>query len=108
MISGRVKFLIDEQTAKTKLMSTKVGQNMTPDERNDWLMPYQQTSILKEQMLNLVEDNEGVNVILKQANKTIPKDKFSAFEYGMYYIKLEEDRRKKRKSFNISDLLFFS
>jgi hypothetical protein len=45
---------------------------------------------------------------LKQANKTIPKDKFSAFEYGMYYIKLEEDRRKKRKSFNISDLLFFS
>ena len=71
-------------------------------------MPFQQTSILKEQMLNLVEDNEGVNVILKQASRTIPKDKFSAFEYGMYYIKLEEDRKKKRKTFNISDLLFFS
>lgn len=108
MSSGRIKFLIDEQTAKTKLMGTKIGQNMTPTERNEYLMPFQQTSILKDQMLNLVEDNEGVNVILKQNNKTIPKDKFSAFEYGMYYIKLEEDRRKKRKSYNISDLLFFS
>lgn len=108
MSSGRIKFLIDEQTAKTKLMGTKIGQNMTPDERNEYLMPFQQTSILKDQMLNLVEDNEGVNVILKQNNKTIPKDKFSAFEYGMYYIKLEEDRRKRRKTFNISDLLFFS
>jgi len=35
MSSGRIKFLIDEQTAKTKLMSTKIGQNMTPDERNE-------------------------------------------------------------------------
>lgn len=108
MSSGRVKFLIDEQTAKTKLLGTKIGQNMTPDERNEYLMPFQQTSILKEQMLNLVEDNEGVNIILKQANRTIPKDKFSAFEYGMYYIKLEEEKRKKRKSYNISDLLFFT
>ena len=49
--SGKIKLLIDEQTAKAKLMQTKVGQNMTPDERNEYLMPYQQTSILKEQML---------------------------------------------------------
>lgn len=108
MSSGKIKFLIDEQTAKAKLNSTKVGQNMTPDERNEYLMPFQQTSILKEQMLNLVEDNEGVNVILKQNNRSIPKDKFSAFEYGMYYIKLEESRRRKRKSFSIADMMFFS
>jgi hypothetical protein len=38
-------------------------------------------------MLNLVEDNEGVNIILKQSSRGIPKDKFSAFEYGLYYIK---------------------
>ena len=108
MSSGKIKFLIDEQTAKVKLMATKMGQNMTPDERNDYLMPYQQTTILKDQMMNLVEDNEGVNVILKQNNRGIPKDKFSAFEYGMYYIKQEEDIRKKRKKFNIADLMFFS
>jgi hypothetical protein len=81
---------------------------MTPDERNDYLMPFTQTSILKDQMLNLIEDNEGVNIILKQNNKGIPKDKFSAFEYGMYYIKQEEQRKNKRKSKSIADMLFFS
>lgn len=106
MSSGKIKFLIDEQTAKAKLLSTKKGQNMTPDERNDYLMPFQQTSILKEQMLNLVESNEGVNIILKQNNKSIPKDKFSAFEYGLYYIKQEEEKRKKRKTRDISKMLF--
>lgn len=108
MSSGKIKFLIDEQTAKVKLMATKVGQNMTPDERNDYLMPFQQTTILKNQMLNLVEDNDGVNVILKQNNRSIPKDKFSSFEYGMYYIKQEESRKRKRKSYTMADLMFFS
>jgi len=38
-------------------------------------------------MLNLVEENEGVNIILKQSNRSVRKDKFSAFIYGLYYIK---------------------
>jgi hypothetical protein len=59
-------------------------------------------------MLNLVEDNEGVNIILKQSSRGIPKDKFSAFEYGLYYIKQDEDRKKKKMKRNISDLMFFS
>ena len=108
MSSGKIKLLIDEQTAKAKLMSTKIGQNMTPDERNDYLMPFQQTTILKNQMLNLVEDNDGVNVILKQNNRSIPKDKFSSFEYGMYYIKQEEARKRKRKTHSLADMLFFN
>ena len=58
--------------------------------------------------MNLREENEGVNIILKQANKGIRKDKFSAFEYGLYYIKLEEDKKKKRKKFNAADWKFFN
>ena len=108
MFSGKIRFLIDESLAKTKLMSTKQGQNMNIDERNEYLKPFILTSILKEQMLNLVEENEGVNIILKQSSKSIKKDKFSAFEYGLYYIKLEEDRNRKRKKRNISDMMFFS
>lgn len=108
MSSGKVKFLVDEQAAKTKLMSTKVGQNMNPDQRNDYLMPFTLTSILREQMLNLIEENEGVNIILKQSNRSIKKDKFSAFIYGLYYIKQEEDKKKKRKRYSIADMMFFS
>lgn len=106
--SGKVKFLIDVQTAKAKLLNTKVGQNMTPEQRTDYLKPFNYTSILKEEMLNLREENEGINIILKQVNRGIRKDKFSAFEYGLYYIKHEEDNKKKRKRFNAKDWAFFN
>ena len=79
---------------------------MTPEKRAEYLKPFTQTSILKEEMMNLREENEGVNIILKQANKSIRKDKFSAFEYGLYYIKIEEDSKKKKKKFKITDMLF--
>ena len=108
MASGKVKFLIDEQQAKTKLMSTKKGQAYNSDQRNDYLRPFVLTTVLREQMLNLVEENEGVNILLKQSNRSIKKDKFSAFVYGLYYIKKEEDRKRKRKKRDISQMLFFS
>ena len=108
LASGKIKFLIDEGQAKVKLMSTKMGQQMDNDKRADYLKPFTLTTILREQMLNLVEENEGVNIILKQASKSIKKDKFSAFEYGLYYIKQEEDKKKKRKKRNIADMMFYS
>jgi hypothetical protein len=53
---------------------------MTPEERATYLKPYTLTSILRDEMLNLREENEGVNIILKQANRHIKKDKFSALK----------------------------
>lgn len=108
MSSGKVKFLIDERMAKNKLMGTKIGNAMKPEERAEYLKPFTLTSILREEMLNLREENEGVNIILKKANKSIPKDKFSAFEYGLYYIKQEEDSKKKKKRGRISDYMFLN
>ena len=81
---------------------------MKPEERAEYLKPFTLTSILKEEMMNLREENEGVNIILKQANKSIKKDKFSAFEYGLYYIKLEEDKKRKRRKKRFSDMLFMN
>lgn len=106
--SGRVKLLIDEREAKMKLMETKMGQNMSIDQRNEKLKPFVLTSVLRDQMMNLVEENEGVNTILKQSTKTIKKDKFSAFEYGLLYIKKEESKRKKRGSRNFANMMFYS
>lgn len=108
MSSGHVKMLIDERVAKIKLMGTKRGQEMKPEERAEYLKPFTLTSILKEEMMNLREENEGVNIILKQANKSIKKDKFSAFEYGLYYIKQEEDRKRKKRKKRFSDMLFMN
>ena len=108
MLAGKVKLLIDERVAKQKLLGTKMGQNMKPEERAEYLKPFTLTSILKEEMMNLREENEGLNIILKQANKGIRKDKFSAFEYGLYYIKEEEEKKKKKKKFNAKDWCFIN
>ena len=107
LASGKIKFLIDETQAKSKLMTTKMGQTMAPEKRAEYLKPFTLTTILREQMLNLVEENEGVNINLKQSSKGIKKDKFSAFEYGLYYIKQNEDKKKKKR-FNAQDFMFFS
>lgn len=101
--SGKIKLLIDERVAKAKLLETKIGQNMRPEDRAEYLKPFVLTSILKEEMNNLREENEGVNIILKPANKRIKKDKFSSFEYGLYYIKLEEEKKRKKKKFNAKE-----
>ena len=81
---------------------------MTPEKRAEYLKPFNLTSILKEEMMNHREENEGLNIILKQANKSIRKDKFSAFEYGLYYIKQEEESKKRKKKFNAKEWKFYN
>lgn len=106
--TGRIRFLIDETVAREKLLSTPRGKKMTPEERDDYLRPFVLTTRLKDEILNLRQDNEGINIILKQANKGIQKDKFSSLIYGLYCIKNEEENRKKRrkKNFKVSDMIF--
>lgn len=107
LTSGKLKFLIDERTAREKLMGTKKGQGMTPEERAEYLKPFTLTSILREELQNLKEETDGINVKLKQINTKIPKDKFSSAEYALYYIK-EEEEGKKRKRFSAKDMMFFT
>lgn len=106
--SGKIKFLIDEKTARQKLLATKVGQKMTSEQRQKYLYPFTQTSILREEMLNLREETEGINIILRQANRSIRKDRFSSLEYALYYIKQEEDKKKSKKRFIASEWKFFN
>lgn len=106
--NSRIKFLLDEKDAKIKLLETKVGQNMKSEERNERLMPYVNTSMLFEQMCNLVQENEGFNIILKQSSRGIPKDKFSAFIYGLYLIRQYEEKLGKRKNRDISKMTLFT
>ena len=46
---------------------------------------------------------------LQEIGEKIGKDKFSAFEYGLYYIKQEEESKKrKKKKFVASDWIFMN
>ena len=68
MFSGKIRFLIDESLAKTKLMSTKQGQNMNIDERNEYL------DIIIEESKRLTTLSNNVLNLSKIENVAILKD----------------------------------
>lgn len=110
--NGRVRFLISEQEARATLLSTKVGQKMTTEERVKRLMPHELTTKLFEEMSNLRLRKAGLDIVLEQINARFPKDKYSAFAYGLWRIKeLEEENYKKVSRRGLHDkrkLVFFT
>jgi len=107
MSSSKIKFLIDEKMAKLNLDKKleSDGKKMTMYERSRRLKPHILTSGLKEEMLNLRQKVNvatlGASLIsLEQTNRKLHKDKYSAFAYGLYWIKLTDDSRKSYKQAN--------
>ena len=101
--SGRVRFLITEQEAKSNLLSTAAGQKMSLYDRTKRLLPHEMTTNLFNQMANLKLRRTGnqMDIVLEQINSRYPKDKYSAFAYGLWRIKeLEEDGAKKRRRYS--------
>ena len=97
---GMVRFLIKEQEAKNALLATKIGQKMTVMQRVKRLMPHEMTTKLFEEMANLRLKKTGANmdIVLEQINPRYPKDKYSAFAYGLWRIKeIEEEQAKRRR-----------
>ena len=113
--NGTVRFLIKEQDARSALLSTKVGQRMSLQQRIIRLMPHEMTSKLFDEMANLRLKRTGVglDITLEQINTHYPKDKYSAFAYGLWRIKeLEEEAFKKKRRYDSTGkkrkLVFFT
>ncbi len=108
LTTGKLRFLVDERQAKMKMDASrsKKFKDMTEDEKIDWLVPFTLTSVLKDQMTNLEEKNEGVNILLDRSNKNIKKDKVSAMGYGLWYIKVEiDDKAMMRQTMSLDQML---
>lgn len=109
--NGSTSFLAHERVVKDKLMQTKKGQKMTSYDRRVFLLPYEMTSRLMDELNNLRLKPTGVENKYKveRISKSIEKDRFSALEYAMYRIKYYEDKEifKKRKK-NIGQYAFFT
>lgn len=98
--SGLVDFLIKEQDARSKLLATKKGQKMTVEQKTKFLMPYEMTSKLFEEMgnLRLKRTGAGLDIVLEPINSRFPDDRFSSLCIGLRRIKeLEEEQAKKKK-----------
>lgn len=109
--NGSVRFLISEQEAKVKMLGTKKGQKMKPAERLIRMTPHIETTKLFEEICNLRIKNSGNNTVVEQISSKINKDRFSAFEYGLWRIKAEEDeyfRKKRHKNRSLNKFMMFT
>lgn len=110
--AGLVDFLIKEQEARSKLLATKKGQKMSVEQKTKFLMPYEMTSKLFEEMgnLRLKRVGAGLDIVLEPINSRFPDDRFSSLCIGLRRIKeLEEEAIKKRKrQIGNRSLVFFS
>ena len=109
--SGHVKFLISEQNARTKLLSTRRGQRMNPEDRNKRLLPHELTSILINEIMNLKIKPTGVSnqLAVEQINARMLKDKFSALEMGVYrVVQIENEQISRRRNRGLKRQLVFT
>jgi hypothetical protein len=109
--NGSTSFLAHERVVKDKLMKTKKGQKMTAYDRRVFLLPYEMTSRLMDELNNLRLKPTGVENKYKveRISRSIEKDRFSALEYALYRIKYYEDKEIfKKKKKNLNSYAFFS
>ena len=110
LVGGKVHFLIREQEAKNRLLATKKGMNLPIEARIRKMRPYTLQTILIEELLNMKIKDGSINqnnLVLERINTSMSKDKFSAFEYGLYRIKEYETQYIKKKTRAKRDLKAF-
>lgn len=101
-----VKLLVSETTAKAEGLIKNIAETERDIEAR---MPYVQTDLLVDEIMNLEYKQSGNNTDVKQISRGINKDKFSALEYGLMYIHLLEkkNQQRSREKINPRDYLFF-
>ncbi len=70
------------------------------EELANYQIPYILTNNLCEEILNLTYKQAGNDTQINRVSKSIPKDKFSALLYGLFWVYLQE-RKNKIKQHNV-------
>lgn len=108
--AGLVDFLIKEQDARSKMLSMKKSSKMSLEQKTKFLMPYEMTTKLFEEMgnLRLKRTGSGLDIVLEPINSRFPDDRFSSLCIGLRRIKeLEDVEQKKRRNNRGQRKLFF-
>lgn len=109
--NGTVSLLAHERIVKDKLLKTKKGQKMSLYDKRVFLLPYEMTSRLIDEINNLKLKPTGIQNQFKidRISRSIEKDRFSSLEYGLYRVKYYEDKAlQKKNKRDFSQYTFFS
>jgi hypothetical protein len=100
----KVKLLHTESEAKANI-DKKIKDS---EVKSKSLMPFIMTDLLCEEIMNLEYKQSGKETQIKQISRSINKDKFSAFEYGLYYVYTLEQQNQIKKNERADAWKFFA
>ena len=96
--SGTLRLLEPHQNDLANIISNRSYQ----DER----MPFVQTDLLIEELMNLKLETNGKNLSIKKVSHKLDKDRASALMYLVYYI-LEFENTVQQQEYDLDDIFSF-
>lgn len=90
----QVKLLRPESAVRSQMLEE--GKKLTSDEYLKRSQAFAMTDLLCDEIMNLEYKQSGNRTIVKQISAAVNKDKFSALEYGLFWIYLQEQKNRVR------------
>lgn len=99
--SGRLRLLVNEYDGEAAMNQLPGFANMDVQDKTRLLMPYINTTLLINEMVNLRHDE--TNGLVKLSEKSgMRKDRYSSLSYN-YYVALQLENEMRRKSVRVED-----
>ena len=93
--SGRIRLLENEYDGKDSLGEIKGFSALSIEEQTELTMPYINTTLLINELINLKHETVGTNVKLSE-KRGMRKDRYSSLAYNYYVAtQMEKDLRKR-------------
>ena len=93
---GRINLLVSEFEAEEILQGYRGYNSMSANEKAKMILPYINTTLLINELINLQSEVKGVNVKVKEKSG-MRKDRFSSLQYNIYVTMLLEQKLGKIK-----------
>lgn len=100
--NGKINLLMSEFEAEDTIKKIRGYSKMTATEQTKLKLPYAQTSLLINELINLEHEVKGTNVKIKERTG-MRKDRYSSLLYNYYVI--QELSLKHRPSVAVDDLI---
>lgn len=103
--NGNINLLISEFDAEEKIKKIRGYSKMTSMEQTKLKVPYAQTSLMINELINLEHEVKGTNIKIKE-RAGMRKDRFSSLEYNYYVTQqLALKLKPKNKTTNLINQL---
>ena len=100
--SGKIRLLVNEFDGEDALSDLKGYGNLNPPEKVALQLPYIETTLLINELVQLQHDNKEGKIKVYEKNN-MRKDRYSSLSYS-YYVADELERRYLKKSNNDIDI----